>query len=177
MPEIHEILSGLPMGFLKLGADNHAQNMANFSLLVNAKEGGVGDPKAPAKTTAEKFGDWTDSNGDTKIAAKSLMDLGLIGADQVFYEKPDISTRSGVINSQSDWKPAAIEQILQNAYKLGIRKPEEVMANKDVLIGNPRFRDAINNPVFAQIHPNFWQVITEKLLPQQYAKFDKQNKN
>lgn len=128
------------------------------------------------KPPPNKFGDWAGSQ-DTKVIGKKLMDLGLTGADQIYYDNPNVSTRNGVINSQGDWKPAAISQILENAQRLGIRTPEELMANKDVLIGNPKFRDAINNPVFNNLHPNFWQVIGQKILPQQWAKYDAANKN
>ena len=134
-------------------------------------------PSGGGKTPPpSKFGDWAGSQ-DTKVIGKKLMDLGMTGADQIYYDNPDVSTRNGVINSQGDWKPAAISQILENAKRLNIRTPEAMMVNKDVLIGNPRFRDAINNPVFNNIHPNWWQIISQKILPQQWAKFDAQNKN
>ena len=135
-----------------------------------------GDPtkKTPPPNTG--FGDWAGSQ-DTKVIAKKLMDLGMVGADQMYYDNPDVSNRSGIVNSQADWKPAVIAQILENAHRLNLRTPEAVMQNKDVLIGNPRFRDAINNPQFNNIHPNFWQVVTQKLLPLQWAKYDAANKN
>lgn len=135
-----------------------------------------GDPKKAATIPPTKFGDWAGSQ-DTKVIAKKLMDLGMKGADQIYYDSPDVSNRNGVINSQADWKPAAISQILENAHRLNIRTPEAMMVNRNVLIGNPKMRDAINDPTFQNIHPNFWQVLSEKILPQQWAKYDAANKN
>jgi len=123
-----------------------------------------------------EFADWTGTKGDTKAAAKDLMKRGLIGADQILNATVDTNDASSIKNSQADWKPAAIQEILANAKKLNLRKPEEINANKDVLVSNPRFRDAINNPAFNQIHKNFWDVITNSILPEQWDKFDKMAK-
>lgn len=177
------LLDNVPHGLIQVGEDNHLQNMANFSTLVSAKMSAmpkttVGDKgKHDEATQQQKFSDWTGTNGDTKAMAKDLMNRGLVGADQIYYDQPDTSTKNGIINSQGDWKVAAIQQILANARRLNIRTPESVMANKDVLIGNPRFRDAINNPVFQSIHPNWWQIITNSILPERWAIVDKQNKD
>ncbi len=123
----------------------------------------------------ERFSDWTGSKGSTAVAAQDLLRRGLIGADQIRDAPVDITDAASIKNSQADWKPAAISQILMNARKLNLRKPEEIMANKDVLIGNPRFREAINHPSFGQIHPNFWQIISNSIIPEQYAKSERLN--
>lgn len=140
-----------------------------------AFKGMIPNPEKPKDPDDEltTFADWTGSKGDTKVIAKDLMKRGLIGAEQIFNAGVDIKDASSIKNSQADWKPAAIQQILANARRLNLRKPEEILANKDVLISNPRFKDAINNPYFKQIHPNFWNIITDSILPEQYAKADK----
>lgn len=136
----------------------------------------TGDPTLQQDEN-QKFGNWTGGT-DTKIKAKDLMRRGLIGADQMFNEdQSNLKSGSQIRNAQSDWKIAAIQNILSNAKKFGITKPEEVLANKNVLIGNERWVDAINNQSFKNIHPNFWNIITDSLLPEQYAKYNKQNSN
>src|ERR1700688_4409652 len=131
----------------------------------------VGDPTAPKdkippvnQDANQKFGNWTGST-DTKVMAADLMKRGLTGADQILYDQPNTNDANSIRNSQGDWKLAAIQNILANAHKLGIRTPEAVMANKDVLIGNSKWKDAINNPAFKNIHPNFWGTITDSILP------------
>lgn len=147
--------------------------------LVEAAKNKV--PTTPPPTTPKvgddntQFGNWTGDN-DTKSQVADLMKRGLIGASDMYQQQPDISNRNGIVNTATDWKPAAVSMILENAKRLNLRTPEAVMANKDTLIANPKWRDAINNPVFQQIHPNFWQVITRSILPQQWAKYDAQNK-
>lgn len=109
---------------------------------------------------------------DTKEAAKYLQKKGLVGADQIIDAQPNINDPNSIRNNQGDWKIAAIQQIMANAKKFNLRKPEEIMANKNVLIANPKWRDAINNPSFNNIHSNFWGIISNVLLPEQYAKDD-----
>lgn len=134
-------------------------------------------PTPPTQQELDDFGNWTGQK-DTKIMAADLMKRGLKGADQLLLDNPNTSTTSGVINSQSDWKPAAISKIVSNARKYNLRTPEELNANRKVLMNSldPRIQDAINNPVFQQIHPNFWQVIDHSIIPQQWAKVDAMNK-
>lgn len=130
-------------------------------------------PVLPPQDLLQKFGNWTGQT-DTKVMAEDLIKRGLVGGEQLRYDQPNTSTAEGIRNAQSDWKVAAIQDILSNARKFNLRKPEEVLANKNVLISNPKWRDAINNDSFKTIHPNFWNVITDSLLPSQYAKEDAQ---
>jgi hypothetical protein len=146
--------------------------------------GGMTPPSGdPVKKTTpiqqdanQKFGNWT-GQADTKVMAQDLMNRGLKGADQLLFENQDTSNADAITNkNQSDWKTSAIQNILANAHKLNIRTPESVDANKNVLIGNGKWADAINNSSFQNIHPNFWQV-TQGILKDQWAKEDAQNKN
>jgi len=109
---------------------------------------------------------------DSKAAANYLKQKGLVGADQIVEAQPNLADANSIRNNQGDWKVSAVQQILANAKKFNLRKPEEILANKNVLVGNPKWRDAINNPSFSVIHPNFWSTITDKILPEQYAKDD-----
>lgn len=176
------IITNAPPNLIQLGDDNHAQNMANFSTLVNANmppiqdintlpnDGGGGN-KNPSNDL--QFGDWTGTNGDTKAMAKDLMNRGMTGSDQIYFQTPDTSTRDGVTKSRSDVIPAAISQILQNAHNLGIRDSTTALANKNVLLSSPLFKDTVNNPNFKLIYPNFWDIVTKSILPEQWAKYDK----
>lgn len=161
--------------------NTNANVMQNAVSLMGVDIGkGKGDP-TPKKVPIEqdenqKFGNWMNNN-DPKVFAKDLMNRGLQGAEQLYNDNPDTSSKSGIINAQSDWKIAAIQQILANAKKFNIRNPEAVMANKHTLIGNSRWSDAIDNPNFNQIHNNFWQTVATKLLPEQWKKYDEANKN
>lgn len=122
--------------------------------------------------TATNFSNWLTNNGssiDTKAAASDLMKRGLVGADQIMYDNPNTNSPTSIKNSQADWKPAAIQEILYNIRRLGLKTPEEINANKGVLTSG-KYKDAINNPSFANIHPNFWSTITNSIVPQQYAK-------
>lgn len=134
-----------------------------------------GDPtkKLPQDDLA-RFGNWTGQT-DTKVMAADLKRRGLIGAQQLIEDAPNVNDPNSIRNSQSDWKTAAIQQILSNAKKFNLRTPEEINANRNVLVGNKNWADAINSKDFNVIHPNFWQVVTHSLIPEQYAKFDKQN--
>lgn len=126
-----------------------------------------------AQDENQKFGNWT-GQGDTKAMAEDLGKRGLVGADQLLFENQDTSSADAIKNkNQSDWKVAMIQNVLTNAKKFGIRTPEALLANKNVLIGNPKWVDAVNNPAFNNIHPNFWSVITKSILPEQWAKYDK----
>lgn len=135
----------------------------------NPNEGGKPkDPKA-----AEQFGNWADST-DTKVMAQDLAKRGLTNADQLILDNPDQSDPNSIRNSQSDWKTAAIQKILSKAYEAGIKNPTAFLApeNRDYLLSglDPRIKDAIKDPYFQQIHPNFWSVLGESILPQQWAK-------
>lgn len=120
-----------------------------------------------------RFSNWTGQT-DTKVMAHDLMKRGLVGADQLYFDSVDTTSPNSIRKSQSDWKVAAIQNILMNAKKLNLRKPEEIMANRHILIDNPTWKEGINNPAFKQVHPNFWQVISNSILPEQYAKSDKE---
>lgn len=136
----------------------------------------VGDPDN--QDQFQKFGNWTNST-NTKVMAQDLMKRGLVGANQIVDDasNPNTSSADAVRNNQSDWKVAAVQNILANARRFNIRKPEEVNANKDALMStlNPQYKDAINSQTFQQIHPNFWDVISKSILPEQYAKEDATN--
>lgn len=134
----------------------------------------VGNPtaKIPQDELAQ-FGNWTGQN-DPKLKAEDLKRRGLEGAQQLIEDQPNLADPNSIRNSQSDWKTAAVEQILSNALKSGFRTPEAVNANKDVLIGNKDWANAINSSDFNVIHPNFWQIINHSLLPEQWAKYDAQ---
>lgn len=169
----------LPTGLINVGDDNHIANMANFSMYANAKEA-VELPKGtPPDDPSKVFGNWV-GNGeilDTKLAAADLKRRGLQGADQIVETQPNLSDADSIRNSQADWKPAVIQQILTNARKFNIRTREEVLANKDVLVSNSKWRDAINNDSFKNLHGNWWEIITDSILPEQYAKTGTQETN
>ena len=124
-------------------------------------DGGGKKPPKPQPLSEEQlmaFGNFAGTP-DTKETAKYLMKKGLVGADQLYTDHPDITTKNGIINSQSDWKPAAISHMLIRARQLGLKTPTEIEANKVALMGSmpDRLKQALNHPTFAQIHPNFWQ--------------------
>lgn len=126
------------------------------------------------------FGNWTNSK-DTKVAAKDLFDRGLVNGDQLVNENQDTSSSDAIKNkNQSDWKIAAAQRILQKAYDKNIRTPTAFLQpeNRAYLLSgvDPRVKDAINDPTFNQIHPNWWQVLGNSILPQQWAKYDAMNK-
>lgn len=114
-----------------------------------------------------KFGGTTD----TKQQASYLAKKGLIGASQLLTDHPDITKKNGIINAQSDWKPAAISLMLIRARQLGLRTPTEIAVNKEALLGAlpPRLKDALNHPTFSQIHPNWWSTF-DSILKDQYDK-------
>ncbi|MEO7048925.1 MAG: hypothetical protein ABI091_26720 [Ferruginibacter sp.] len=158
----------------------------SVSLMGNgsgADKGKSNTAPAPAATTTpldniqqndyQKFGNWLgNKNSNTKDFANDLMNRGLKGADQLVNDDSDKSTRNGVVNSQSDWKISAIQQILANARKNNIRTKADLIANRHQLIDNTGWSDAIDNPSFNNIHSNFWDVIGDNLLPQQWKKYD-----
>jgi hypothetical protein len=150
------------------GGNNAAQT--NTAPTTPTTKGG--DPnKDLQQTDNQKFGNWLGTT-DTKAMASDLMKRGMDGANQIYYDNPNPNDPNSVKNSQGDWKIAAIQQILANAKKDNIRTPEEVMANKHSLIGNSKWSDAIDNPTFNSIHKNFWQTISNSLLPDQWKKYD-----
>ena len=150
-----------------------------LNYLLATKDGGGGKkkpaPPPPSSTPEEiaQFGNWTGQT-DTKLMAHDLAKRGLMNADQLIMDNPNPNDPNSVRNSQGDWKPAAIEKIVANARKYNLRKPEEIMANKKVLMNSldPRIQEAINNPYFNQIHGNFWQVLSHSIIPEQWAKAD-----
>lgn len=135
----------------------------------------AGDPaKDIPQTVHQKFGNWTGSM-DNQVMAKDLMNRGLTGADQIMNDQVMPNSADNIRNRQGDWKLAAVQNILSNAHKLNIRTPESVSTNWDVL-NNGKWKDAINDPTFSVIHPNFKSVINS-ILKDQWAKEDAQNKN
>ena len=116
-------------------------------------------PTPPKKLTPaqlEAFGNWIPG-GDTKAIASDLAKRGLTNATNLFVDRPNTSTPQGVANAESDWKPAAIQQILMRARAAGITDPTTFLANKNYL-SNGTFKDALNHPEFLKIHPNFWAI-------------------
>lgn len=133
----------------------------------------AGDPTSAPPKDEFSFGNVGDAI-DSKEAARYLQKKGLIGAGQIIESNPDINDANSIRNTQGDWKIAAMQQIVQNAKKFGLTKPEEILANKDVLVGNPRWKDAINNSSFQTIHPNWWSLIAHSIIPEQMSR-DKTN--
>ena len=129
-----------------------------------------------AQDELRRFGNWTGQT-DTKVMAKDLMRRGLQGAEQLYFEgKPDIKNPQNVRNAQNDWKVSAVQEILANARKLNLRKPGEVLANKDVLLTTPSWKEGVNNWAFKNVHSNFWDIIANSILPEQWAKNDSEKK-
>lgn len=128
-----------------------------------------GDGKKPPETPLtdtqlQQFGNFAGSS-NLRDQALYLMKKGMKGAEQLYTDHPDISTRDKLINAQSDWKPAAISAMLIRARRAGLRTPTEINANKDALLGalRPELAQAINHPAFSQIHENFWPVFSQIL--------------
>lgn len=122
-------------------------------------------PTPPRTLTAEEltaFGNWLP-NGDNKAYASDLGKRGLANTTQMFVDNPNIKSKESVTNSQSDWKPAAIQEILIRARKAGIKDTATFLANKEYLsnLSNPAYKDALKNPEFQKIHPNWWGVISD----------------
>lgn len=153
-----------------------SQGMSRGLPPMMAIEGGGGKKKTePTPEELKSFGNWTGQD-DVHVMAQDLSKRGLLGADQLLLDSANQSDPNSIINSQSDWKPSAIEKIVSNARRYNLRTPEEIMANKAVLMNTlePRIQEAINDPYFAQIHPNFWQILSHSIIPQQWAKYDAQ---
>lgn len=152
--------------------------LENNVLLNNLFGGDTNNkPAEPlAKTESEKFSNWMGTS-DRKVMAKNLSDLGMKGADQIYNDNPDPNNPESIRHSQGDWKIAAVQKILEKAHEKGLRNPTEILANKDYLTSGLEkdYKEALNKQDFNTIHPNFWQVIAEKLIPQQWAKTDAQN--
>lgn len=144
----------------------------------------AGDPTKPKPRNSvtpyispeelQQFGNWTGQQ-DSRVMAQDLMKRGLINANQLADEQVSLGAGAGIRNAQSAWKTGLIQEILSNARKYNLRTPTEVNANRNVLVQNPRWKAAVNDPYFNHVHPNFWNIITDSILPEQYAKFDKQN--
>lgn len=139
-----------------------------------------GDKNLP-QDPSEQFGNFANSQ-DSKVAAQYLSNKGLVGADQLVNENQDTSSADAIKNkNQSDWKVAAIQKILQKAYQKNIRNPTEFLQpeNRAYLLSgvDPRVKQAILDPTFSVIHPNFWQVLGNSVLKDQWDKTDAANKN
>ena len=142
-----------------------------MATVVPAKVLADKNPKKPlTDEELQKFGDFAGTT-DTKEIAKYLMKKGLVGASQLYTDTPNIATKEGIVNSQSDWKPAAMSKMLARARMLGLKTPTEIAANKAALIGalDDRIKQAISKPEFEQIHPNWWSTF-DSILKDQYAK-------
>lgn len=126
-------------------------------------------PPAPTEAQLRAFGNFANTT-DIKEKASYLSKKGLIGAGQLMTDHPDISTKNGIINAQSDWKTSAMSSMLSRARQLGLKTPTEINANKEALLGAlaPRLKDAMNHPAFNQIHPNYWDTFNS-VLKDQYA--------
>ena len=104
------------------------------------------------------FVNWIPSK-DSKDLSTDLGKRGLINAAQLIEEKqPKIVTGQNSRAIQSSWKTAAILNILQKAREFGIKDQNELLANKDILM-QKEYKDAINDPTFKVIHPNWWDVV------------------
>jgi hypothetical protein len=136
------------------------------SALLTAVKAAPGDPKKPTAAAppmlseAElrafaNYGGTTDPKGK----AAYLASKGLVGASQILTDHPDVSTEKGIINAQSNWKTSAIEAMLMQARKMGLKTPTQLSNNKAGLMSaiDPRIKEALNHPAFNQIHPNFWE--------------------
>jgi len=122
-------------------------------------------PSTPRTLTPDEltaFGNWIP-NGDNKMYASDLGKRGLLNTTQMFVDNPNVASKASVSNSQSDWKPAAIQEILIRARKAGIKDPTTFLANKEYLsnLSNPAYKDALKNPEFQKIHPNWWQIVSD----------------
>lgn len=143
----------------------------------------VEDPKKkPTDADSVRFGNFTNEGTgaiDLGKASKYLTDKGLVGLGAVQPPAP-IVNQYGVVNSQPMVKSQAssgsalVSGILQNAFKMGLRKPEEVEANKDVLINklSPELKELVNHWGFKTNYPNFWEVMKRNIIPEQWSKFD-----
>lgn len=122
-------------------------------------------PRPLSEQELQQFGNFANTT-DVKDMARYLGQKGLIGASQLIND-----TGTSVINSEADWKTAAFSQLLIQARRFGIKTPAEINANRDALMGtlDPRIKDALKNPVFAQNHPNYWETLGS-VLKDQYAK-------
>jgi len=163
---------GLQGGIGAISLLGSAPPMANAGMATVAPVNALveGGKKKPTEEELNKFGNFAGTT-DTKDIAKYLMKKGLIGASQLYTDKPDVATKEGIVNSQSDWKPSAISHMLMQAKALGIKSPESVTANRTALMASmpPRLKEALNDPTFTQIHPNFWNVFGD-ILQDQYKK-------
>lgn len=152
-----------------------------IALMGTLEGGGKDKVKKPAPLSDDQlniFGNFGGS-ADVKVKARYLASKGLRGADQMINDQPDISTREGIVNSQADWKTSAFSTMLIRARKLGLQTPTEITANKDALLGSlpDRLKDAMNNPFFNQIHPNYWQVFGSVLQDQYGEEAKRDTKN
>ena len=181
MDSVNNILSNLPANFFQGSGDNHLEGMAKFSTLVGAVNAvsGEGDPKKKQgdipQTELDKFGNWTGQT-DTKVTAKDLQKRGLVGANQLLEATPDITDPNSIRSSRSDWIVGAAQKIVSQALRLDIRDSSTFDANIPALTStiNSRYKDAINEQSFNNNYPNFFKVIRDSILPEQFAKYDKQ---
>lgn len=138
--------------------------------------------KVPSDSDSVRFGNFTNEGTgaiDLDKASKYLTDKGLTGMGAIQPPAP-IVNKYGVVNSQPIVKSQSasgaslVSGLLQNAFKMGLRKPEEIEANKEVLINKlpPELKELVNNWGFKSNHPNFWEVMKRNILPEQWKKFD-----
>lgn len=146
----------------------------NLQLTNDAIALSGGDPIKPAQTKYQKFGNWTGQMDVSKMW-DDLKKRGLIGAQTGVEGQPsNPNDPNSVRNASADWKVTAIQHILANAKRLDIRTPEAYDANMDALTStlDPKYRDALKNESFKQIHPN-WDNVIKQILTEQHSKFDK----
>lgn len=167
------------MAFNDSGRKNYlVMALSKIQLAKEALALGKGDPAMPTDQF-QKFGLWTGTTDNRKMA-QDLKDRGLENGQQLIDDTANVNTSdpNSIKNSQSDWKISAMQQILSNAARLKIKTPEEIAANKNALISSldPKYQQAINNPTFNQLHPNWWKV-AHSILTDQYAKYANMNNN
>lgn len=163
-------------GFLGLAANlpTDLKGLPTLQGMVGGMAPPAGNPtnQPPANFNFGNAGDAID----TKQAAQYLQRKGLIGADQIKESNPNINDPDSIRTNQADWKISAIQHIMANAKRLGIRTPEALDANMNVLTNtlDPKYRAALKDPSFAVTHPNFPQVL-KSILKDQWENYDNQN--
>lgn len=130
---------------------------------------GADKPKKLSPEELDRFANYIPSGQLTDIA-KDLNRRGLKNADQITNAAvtADTSTNKGIGASQGAWKPAAFVKLIEKARAAGIKSPAELMANKDYLLSglDERYKSAINTDVFNQVHPNWWEKVSEVYMEQ-----------
>lgn len=70
-----------------------------------------------------------------------------------------LQQQSAEFNKPSNWVPLQTAHIMKRARALGIRTPDQINANMDVLLQDTPYKEAVKHPDFKKIYPNFWDVI------------------